>query len=334
MHKRTYIILFTFLIFLSLGTFYFSKIVGIFGVFFVAIGDVLKIIFSNPLGITDVAMRVWSLFLYGFGIKKRHRHPWGTVYDSETKQPIHGAKLVLMDVENKIFATSITDDDGRYGFLVEPGMYHILAQKKGYAFPSNMLFGKGSDVVYNDLYFGNFLEIKKYGEVITKNIPMLRLNFNWTEFSKNEQKKFKFYHIGDKSIGQIINVAFVVGFATSVLSLFGASVKTYDVIIVGIYILMFLANRTKFGKNAKGTVFFKDTNLPVAYGILRVKSISEDKEIAHSVIDHIGNYYCLAPDGSYLVTIEQKNSDGSYTKIYEEKDVVASKGYINKNFKI
>lgn len=334
MHRKLYIILIAVFVFLSFGAYYFSAILGTFGVVFVALENVLKIIFSNPLGMTDVAMRVWSLFLYGFGVKKRHKHPWGVVYDSETKQPIHGAKLMLMDVENKIFATCFTDHDGRYGFLVEPGMYHILVQKKGYAFPSNMLFGRGSDVVYNDLYFGNFLEIKKYGEVITKNIPMLRLNFNWTEFAKEEQQKFKFYHLSDKSIGQIINVAFIVGFTTSVISLFNDKIKIYNVVIVALYILLFLTNRTKFGNKAKGSVFFQDTDMPVAYGILRVKSMIDQSEVAYSVIDHIGNYYCLVPDGSYLVTIEEKKIDGSYVKVYEEKDVVAKNGYLNKHFKI
>jgi len=332
MHKKVFVLFIFFLFLIIFSVLYFSKIFAYLAVFFIGIGDFLRIIFSNPAGITDIAIRIWSIFIYGLGIKKRH-HPWGVVYDSETKQPIYGAHLSLLSVENKVVAKSITDQDGRYGFLVDPGFYHITAQKKGYIFPSSKLFGKGSDVVYNDLYFGNFLEIKKYGDVITNNIPMYRLNFDWREFAAESQHQFKFYHSGDKALGQIINVSFYVGFLISIMTLIGGNIKFYNLIILFIYIIMFFSNRTQFGRRVKGSVFFKDTGAPVAYGILRLKS-SDGKEVLHKIIDHIGNYYCLVPDGLYNVIIEKKNQDGSYVKVYEELGVKTQKGYLNKAFKV
>ncbi|GAH47157.1 unnamed protein product, partial [marine sediment metagenome] len=44
-------------------------------------------------------------------------------------------------------AVQITDQEGRFGFLVDPGEYYIKAEKPGYVFPSTIkekltLYGK------------------------------------------------------------------------------------------------------------------------------------------------------------------------------------------------
>lgn len=332
MHKKVFLFLFGIIILIIFGVIYFSKITAILGIIFLGSVNTLRLVFSSPSGILDIIIRVWSLFLYGLGIKK-WRHPWGTVYDSETKEPIVGAVISMLDVDNKVVAKSVTDTDGRYGFLVEPGFYHISAKKNGYVFPSSKLFGKDSDVVYNDLYFGNFIEIKSSDAVIINNIPMYRKDFQWSEFTKEEQHKFHFYHSGDKALGQIINVTFFVGFVTTIFTFLGGNIKIHNVIILVLYVIMFVTNRKVWRGHAKGSVFFKDSKLPVAYGILRLFSL-DGKEITHKVIDKIGNYYCLVPDGIYNVSIEKKNTDGTYTNIYEEKDIESKKGYLKKHFKV
>jgi hypothetical protein len=56
-----------------------------------------------------------------FGLKKK-APPWGVVYDSVTKRPLDPAYVVLKNLQGKQIASAITDLDGRYGFLVEPGV--------------------------------------------------------------------------------------------------------------------------------------------------------------------------------------------------------------------
>lgn len=330
MHKKVFVIFAGILTLIILGALFFTKIFSALGFLIAGIGNILRIVFSNPAGLTDIILRLWSLFLYGVGFNKWH-HPWGTVYDSETKEPIHGVVVFLMDVDNNVVAKSITDVDGRYGFLVDSGFYHITVKKDGYIFPSSKLFGKGFDEVYNNLYFGNFIEIKNAGEVISKNIPMYHKDFNWSDFAKSEQHKFHFYHSGDRALGQIINVAFVVGFLTSLFNLLTQEIKIYNILLFVIYIAVFILNRRQFGKNIEGSVFFKDKNLPVAYGLLRVYS-EDGVEVLHKVISRIGKYYCLLPNGIYKVSIEQKNADSSYTKIYEENKVEVKRGYLSQDF--
>ncbi len=294
--------------------------------------NLVRLVFTNPLGITDLAMRAWSMFLYGFGIKKRHK-PWGVVFDSQTKQPLDPVYLKLVDIEKKTLATCFTDIDGRYGFLVEPGHYHIIAEKTHYVFPSSKLNSRDRDEVYTDLYYGNYIEIKEFGEVISKNIPMDRVGFDWNEYAKLEQHRLRWYKRSDKAVGQIVDIFFLVGFIVSGITLLGSQIKDYNVIIFALYGILFAFNHTEFGNNAKGKAMFK-IGAPIAYGILRVFSKQSGTEITHKIIDRLGNYFCLAPNGNYNISIEQKNADGSYTKVHSEEGIQITKGYLKKDFKV
>ncbi len=294
--------------------------------------NLVRLVFTNPLGITDLAMRAWSMFLYGFGIKKRHK-PWGVVFDSQTKQPLDPVYLKLVDIEKKTLATCFTDIDGRYGFLVEPGHYHIIAEKTHYVFPSSKLNSRDRDEVYTDLYYGNYIEIKEFGEVISKNIPMDRIGFDWNEYAKLEQHRLRWYKRSDKAVGQIVDIFFLVGFIVSGITLLGSQIKDYNVIIFALYGILFAFNHTEFGNNAKGKAMFK-IGAPIAYGILRVFSKQSGTEITHKIIDRLGNYFCLAPNGNYNISIEQKNADGSYTKVHSEEGIQITKGYLKKDFKV
>jgi len=110
-----------------------------------------------------IPVKLWGLVLVGLGIRKKTR-PWGTVYDSVTKQPIDPAFVTARDQSGKVVAEPITDIDGRYGFLLPDGTYYISAKKTNYEFPSKKMVGKSSDELYANLYFGEPVTIKA-GEV-------------------------------------------------------------------------------------------------------------------------------------------------------------------------
>ena len=103
-------------------------------------------------------LRIWSIILSSLGLRKNRRQ-WGTVYDSVTKQPLDPAYVILEDKKGNEVATSITDLDGRFGFLVPSGKYRLVAKKTNYTFPSSKLFNKNNDELYNNLYFGELIEL-------------------------------------------------------------------------------------------------------------------------------------------------------------------------------
>ncbi len=263
----------------------------------------------------------------------RKRKPWGTVYDSVTKQPLDPAYVVLMDMQGNEINTSITDLDGRYGFLAEPGTYKIVANKTNYVFPSARLAGRGADELYGDLYFGEDISILMAGEVITKNIPLDPMNSDWNEQAKRQQNLMKFYSRRDLWIAKITSVLFWFGFALSIFA-WVVIPQPLNLAIVGLYILIFLAKETILKPKKQGMVVDKNTGEPMPFAIMRIFSSSLNTEIAHKPINAVGKYFALVPNGNYYVKIEKKNPDGSYTSTYTSEPFEVTKGVINKNFMV
>ncbi len=304
-----------------------------------AIGTIAIItstIFVNPFSLSNLfltLLRFWSLLLVSLGIKKRHR-PWGTVYDSKTKQPLDPAYVFLQDEKGEVIADSITDLDGRYGFLVKPGRYKIVANKTNYSFPSEELKGNWADGVYDRLYFGETIEIKEEGEVIAKNIPMDPLNFDWNEFAKKEQNKMKFYSDLDRFFSsKIIDIFFAFGFFVALLACVFAPYP-YNVIVFSFYIILIFLRIVGIKPRVGGYIIEKETGNPLSSAVVKIFLPGIKKETLRKVSSHTGKYFCLVSPGKYYVEIDKKNDDGSYTHVYTSPIINAKKGVIRENFKV
>ncbi|MBU1956219.1 DUF11 domain-containing protein, partial [Patescibacteria group bacterium] len=277
-------------------------------------------------------LRLWASLLAFFGIRKKK--PWGVVYDSETKQPIDPAYIQLFDKNTGVKSgASITDMDGRYGFAIRPSTYYITVNKTHYQFPSQKLAGQQSDGMYDNLYFGEDIVISDKDQIITQNIPIDRIGFDWNEYVKEKKKLMIFYKKCDYWLAIISNVFFTIGFIMAAIALcFAAS--PYNIIIFLFYILILILSKTLFKSKQRGTVEEKSTRYPLSFGIIRAYSVSTNIEIGHTVIDETGKYYFLIANGEYYVSIEKKNNDGSYSKVYISKPFVIKDGIINKNFAV
>lgn len=289
--------------------------------------------FANPLTMSEIfliPMRLWALLMTALGLKKRNR-PWGTVYDSVTKQPLDPAYVVLLDQQGKEVATSITDIDGRYGFLVGPGTYHLIASKTNYTFPSTKLKGENIDELYNDLYFGTDVVVASEGEVIGKNIPLDANGFDWNEYTKKEQKLTKFYSNRQKWIAYISNILFSIGLLVTIIAVLVVP-TSYNVGTLVMYLVLFILKRTILRPKPQGFVTDKTTNTPLSFAIVRIYSASTNREILHKVTDKTGKYYCLIPNGKYYATVERKNPDATYTKVYTSEPVEVTGGYFKGRF--
>ena len=289
--------------------------------------SVASALFINPLTFPElflIPVRLWALLMAALGLKKRNK-PWGTVYDSVTKQPLDPAYVILQDLDGKEVATSITDIDGRYGFLVPAGQYRLLAHKSNYEFPSAKLAEKDVDEIYTDLYTSGIIEISSDGAVITKNIPMDPVNFNWNEFEKKQQPLMKFYSKRNLWINKISNFMFNFGFIVTMVAVTAAP-KTYNIITLIVYLVLYLIRLTLLKPRPFGVVREKGTGNPLPFAVVRVYSIDMQREI--------GKFYCLIPNGIYSIRIDKKNADESYSQIYSSDYVEVKDGFINKYFEV
>jgi len=291
--------------------------------------------FASPFTVPEmffIPMRLWGLLMTVFSLKKRNRS-WGTVYDSITKQPVDPAYVSLKDLSGKEIASSITDLDGRYGFLVGPGKYIIEAKKTNYSYPSTKLSGKLSDEMYNNLYFGGEIEVLEGGSVINKNIPLDPLGFDWNEFTKGKNRLMSFYSNRELILKKTSDILFEIGFIIAILALLFAP-ESYN---FGIVLLYFIILGLKiFGIKIKtsGSVSNIIDGLPLSFAILKVFSEDWNVEITKKVADKYGKYYCLLPVGKYHVVINKKNDDETYSEIYKSPILDIQNGVLNKNFSI
>jgi hypothetical protein len=291
-------------------------------------------LFLNPVSFSELFLipaRLWSLLMTALGLKKRRR-PWGTVYDSVTKQPLDPAYVTLKNIEGKEITSNITDLDGRFGFVVpEPGTYTIFAQKTNYVFPSQKLVGHDHDELYRDLYFGEHFAVTEAGAVVIRNIPMDPEKFDWNEFAKREQSLMRFYSKRDKWFQRAANVFFGFGFIVSGVAVLAAP-KTYNIIIFLLYVLLYFVR--KHGAHSRPYGFLVDnaTQIPLSFGIIRISNVATGVEVMHRIADAKGRYYALLPNGEYNVRIDRKLPDGTYETVASDKPVTVTNGYLAKVF--
>ena len=278
-------------------------------------------------------IRLWGLLLTGLGIKRRVKN-WGIVYDSITKQPLDPAQVLLKDSDGNIVYTAITDIDGRYGFLVPPGTYTMITKKTNYAFPSEKLAGRISDEAYNNLYFGGPIAIRNFGEVITKNVPMDPVKFDWNEFAKKSKTFMKFYSKWDLVIKRIIDLSYIAGFVVAIIAFIFVP-KPYNSIILGLYLVLLFLRMFGLKTKSFGYIMDKTTSEPLSFAIVRVVIPNTSVQVAQRIADAYGRYYCLVPKGRYQVKIEKKNKDASYSPVYTSPIInVSKRGIIKEKFRI
>ncbi|OGI81190.1 hypothetical protein A3B93_00420 [Candidatus Nomurabacteria bacterium RIFCSPHIGHO2_02_FULL_42_24] len=265
------------------------------------------------------------------GVRKRAR-PWGTVYDSITKQPLDPAVVVLYDLNGREITTSITDLDGRFGFLVQPGVYKVVPHKTNYTFASEKLSGKSRDELYHDLYFGDYFEVKEESQVIARNLPMDPVKFDWNEFAKNKQKLMKFYSRRDRILARVTTIFFFFGFFVALAAVLSIP-KTYNIVIFSLYLVLVFIRRVGLKTRAFGQVTDSEGN-PLSFSLIKVFSADLKNQITQRATDKYGRYFCLVPNGSYCVTIERKLEDGSYTQIFASEPISINAGIIKKDFKV
>jgi len=276
--------------------------------------------------------RLWSVVLSAIGLRRR-REPWGTVYDSVTKQPLDPVYVTLEDQKGKEIASSITDLDGRYGFLAPPGIYRILVKKTNYIAPSLKLHGKSKDEIYDNLYFGEDIKLDQDKGAIAKNIPMDPQGFDWNEFAKRDQKVMNFHSPRSKIFAQISNAFFYFGVILVLVLLF-IKPDIYNIAILSIYLILFILRKINFKHKSFGTIFEDRTGNPLPFAVIRIFKKGDEKERFHRVADQYGHYYCLLPKGEYQITIEKKNIDESYSRVYASDAFFVKNGILNNDFRV
>lgn len=95
---------------------------------------------ADILSDIPTALRSLWLGLSAIFLRRRKRMPWGRVIDSQTETAVPGAVVTVHDRDSygRVAGRALSDRDGRFAFLVNPGRYSLWVKKPGYRFPSQI----------------------------------------------------------------------------------------------------------------------------------------------------------------------------------------------------
>ncbi len=177
--------------------------------------------------------------------------------------------------------------------------------------------------------------MKQEGEVIAKNIPMDPATADWNEFEKKKHLFADFYSTRTRLIIRITDILFSLGFIIALIAFIFAP-HFYNIAIFALYIVMLVLKEAGPSLSKFGTVVDKNTGRPLPYAVIRVYSAAFGNEILYKITNKYGQFYCLIPNGDYMVVIEKKNNirDDSYTQVSKFPSVNVKKGIIKGVWKV
>lgn len=105
----------------------------VFGIIFAAFALWVTLsIFSGVI----LAIYIVLLILKQFLLKSPTK-PWGKVFDLKTRKPVSGVVIRVFDKKyNKLLETKVTDNKGRFSFLLPKGEYYLTVASHKYKFAS------------------------------------------------------------------------------------------------------------------------------------------------------------------------------------------------------
>ncbi|KKW14631.1 MAG: hypothetical protein UY52_C0023G0011 [Parcubacteria group bacterium GW2011_GWC2_49_9] len=259
---------------------------------------------TTTLEITNL---LYLLFRFGyfwlipisFGKRKR---PWGVIFDSTTGRQVRGAIVRIFSKEfNKLKESQITDDQGRFGFLVDIGEYYLTVTRPGFMFPSRILT---TPVIsrYEHIYRGESFEVKERVEgAININVP---LDPEDLEISKIRMSWIKILNI----IGLIlekINLPLLIGgtLMSWVTLVLRPTLGNY--LILAIYGMLILLKflHTKHVQRSWGSVQDAKTAQPVELAVIRIYNMASGAIMGTKITNREGKFTALVPPGQYYLMV-------------------------------
>lgn len=270
----------------------------------------LGTILQSLLNVPNFFSTLWFQFLYFVGLRKRHR-PWGRILDSVTGQPIADAAVFLLSDQagggKKVVEKSVTDREGRYGFLVSPGQYYFSVNRSGYTFPTQILT---SATIYRGASFA----------IENEKTVTLDLYCDPAEATSP-------WIIG------IRKIALAALWLRLPLLAFGTAISVYglikdviplNVLLVVIYAVLWVNEIIGFDRSRNTLRIVDERQRPLPFAIFRLLDHKNSNVVATKVTDRHGEAYVLVPSGEYVLQVPTpKNPQGSMAEVKLPRGVAA-----------
>lgn len=239
-------------------------------------------------------------------LKRRKGSTWGIVTDKKTKKAIPFATVSIYNSNNKFIKSEVTGFDGKYGFIVDRGVYTLEVKHSDYQ-------NEKAEI-----------EIEKKEDIAAKNFELTRLNVPRSKYSKF----FADLRVRIQNNLLLINRFIVlIGFSFSLIAFIQTKSVISGVILVfyGIQFAWFVysgINNRKWGY-----VYDSKTNARIKGASVRIYSIIEKRQLEVELTDGKGRFGFKIAPGKYYITVDAKGykvSDSTKAKYIAQQNAVGN----------
>ncbi len=254
---------------------------------------------------------LWVNLLLFLGIRKRST-PWGRAMNSVTNEPIPLATITLHDQARygRVAARVLTDKNGRFGFLANPGTYSLWVKKPGFIYPSRLL---------TKAYHGTAFPLGPEGMIILDLFCDPTSTYSgWRTGLTQMSYWVAMFRIPFLVLGTLIGLIFFIKFTSFI-----------NGIILFIYMFAWLRELHQRQFNRHTLQILGPTGEPVPFATLRVIDQATQSITMTRTTDANGEVYILVPRGDYTFSITNPG-----TQMVTNLDIPLPQGIFIKHKKV
>jgi hypothetical protein len=272
---------------------------------------------SSSISFAQIIWSLWnfiSSILSSLGLRKKEKD-WGFVYDSVTRKPVKLAIVRIFNGENaKLITTRITDENGRFGVILNPGSYLFSATKKEFTFPSKIEIDEIPNV-----YKGGKVEISENNlDQFNIDIPLDPVGVDIVERPLKVRVWYRLLEILRTINPYVLFAGLLISIAATYL------VTTwYNFLILTIYIILIITKYALIGKQkrALGKVFNAASEEGIEGAIVQIFEAPSNRLKETVTTDKFGRFKLIAEPGQYQLTSQKPHyqfPSKSFTKLDEK----------------
>lgn len=262
--------------------------VGIGGILAFLLGALLGLNLLNLLSFVNAPGLLLNIF--GFYVLRQRNKPWGIVFDAYTGKPIEFAVCRLyVSGTTTVINQTVTDLEGRYGFIISPGAYRLEITQSGYVTHKE-------EISINKNQVARVADVMLYSEELRA--------------VKNRANFFKAIVDSIKSIyRRALPFIFSLGIGMAFLSLMLVP-NLFNLVIVILYMvaLAFYLLPKLTGKNTKyAAVIDSSSGLRVPYAVVKIFDTKTWEMVDTQSTNYNGKFDFWVEPGEYAMLVAKRS---------------------------
>lgn len=267
----------------------------------------------STVAVTTVALITYTEYfkLFFFPWRKRKKY-WGLVFDTADLKPIPFVVINLYEATTKKFiASSVSDMQGRYGLIADPGDYYLEIKNSEYLFDSTIV---DADAYHNQVF--------SIGEArnISFNIPMKKI----AETKKSLAYKIKVLLIRIRDLFELLYPYILITMIfIDIAFLIASKDLTYIFLIalMTVFLFLYFYLGRKYPKQW-ATCIDSETGKGIKNVFVKLFDIKENALADTKISDNEGRLQFIVPNGVYQLVTSVK---GYKLKSNQEKILIEIK---------